>query len=66
MNTLLSFLGTATLILIGLAVVLGVVLLILYEACWIVRLSARLSRSTAMAAQTCARSHPVPDERGRS
>jgi hypothetical protein len=66
MNAILSFLGAAMLILIGVAVVLAVVLLILYEACWIVRLRAQLSRSTAMADQACARSRPVHDERGRS
>jgi Na+-transporting methylmalonyl-CoA/oxaloacetate decarboxylase gamma subunit len=66
MNAILSLLGTAMLILIGLAVVLAVVLLILYEAYWIVRLGGRLSRSTAVADQACTGSKPVHKERGRT
>jgi Na+-transporting methylmalonyl-CoA/oxaloacetate decarboxylase gamma subunit len=66
MNAALSLLGAALLILIGLAVVLAVVILILYEASWILRLSGQLSRSTAAAEQACAASKPIHAERGRS
>lgn len=64
MNAALSLLGTAMLILIGLAVVLAVVILILYEASWILRLGGQLSRSTAVADQACAGPKPIHDERG--
>ena len=49
MHAALSFLGAAMLILVGLVVVLATVILILYEACWIVRLGQRLSRAAATA-----------------
>lgn len=64
MNATLSLLGTAMLILIGLAVVLAVIILILYEARCIVRLGRQLLRSTSAADQAGARSEPLQDERG--
>ena len=48
MHAALSFLGAAMLILVGLVVVLATVILILYEACWIVRLGHRLTRAVAV------------------
>lgn len=47
MNAALSLLGAALLILIGVAFVLAVVILILYEARWAVRLGKQFSCSTA-------------------
>jgi Na+-transporting methylmalonyl-CoA/oxaloacetate decarboxylase gamma subunit len=47
MHAALSFLGAAMLILVGVAVVLATVILILFEACWIVRLGRRLTRAAA-------------------
>src|SRR5215212_6614549 len=49
MHAALSFLGAAMLILVGVVVVLATVILILYEACWIVRLGQQLSRAAAAA-----------------
>ena len=48
MHAALSFLGAALLILVGVVVVLATVILILYEACWIVRLGHRLTRAVAV------------------
>jgi hypothetical protein len=64
MNATLSLLGTAMLILIGVAVVLAVFILILYEARWIVRLGHELSRSISVAGQASAGSEPMQDEHG--
>src|SRR5919107_3635895 len=47
MHAALSFLGAAMLILVGVVVVLATVILMLYEACWIVRLGHRLTRAAA-------------------
>ena len=47
MHAALSFLGAAMLTLVGVVVVLATVILILYEACWIVRLGHRLTRAVA-------------------
>ena len=47
MHAALSFLGAAMLVLVGVVVVLATVILILYEACWIVRLGHRLTRAVA-------------------
>lgn len=44
-----SLLGAAMLILAGIVVVLATVILILYEACWIVRLGRQLTRSAVTA-----------------
>lgn len=49
MDITLSLLGATLLILIGVAVVLAVVILILQEARWIVRLGRELARSTVAA-----------------
>ena len=49
MHAALAFLGAAMLILVGVVVVLATLILILYEACWIVRLGQQLSRAAAMA-----------------
>ena len=49
MHAALAFLGAAMLILVGVVVVLATVILILYEACWIVRLGQQLSRAAATA-----------------
>jgi Na+-transporting methylmalonyl-CoA/oxaloacetate decarboxylase gamma subunit len=61
MNATLSLLGTVMLILIGLAVVLAVIILILYEARWIVRLGRQLLRSTSAADQASTTAEPVQD-----
>jgi hypothetical protein len=63
MHAALSFLGAAMLILVGVVVVLATVILILYEACWIVRLGHRLTR--AAAAESAGRGgEGAPDEEG--
>jgi hypothetical protein len=51
MDASLSLIGAVMLILIGLAVVLAVVILILYEARWILMLGKQLFRSTPAAEQ---------------
>ena len=45
MHAAWSFLGAAMLILVGVVVVLATVILILYEACWILRLGQQLTRA---------------------
>lgn len=45
-------------------VLLATVILILYEACWIVRLGHRLTRVTAMAEPAGREGEGVPDEGG--
>jgi hypothetical protein len=45
MHAALSFLGAAMLILVGVVVVLATIILILYEACWILRLGQQLTRA---------------------
>jgi hypothetical protein len=47
MHAALSFLGAAMLILVGVVFVLATVILILYEACWVVRLGLQLTRAAA-------------------
>jgi Na+-transporting methylmalonyl-CoA/oxaloacetate decarboxylase gamma subunit len=64
MNATLSLLGTAMLILVGVAVVLAVIILILYEARWIVRLGKQLSRSISVADEAGVGSKPTQDEHG--
>ena len=64
MNVTLSLLGTAMLILVGVAVVLAVLILILYEARWIVRLGKQLSRSMSLADEVAVGREPVQDEEG--
>jgi Na+-transporting methylmalonyl-CoA/oxaloacetate decarboxylase gamma subunit len=64
MNATLSLLSTAMLILVGVAFVLAVLILILYEARWIVRLGKQLSRSISMADQAGVGSEPMEDEHG--
>jgi hypothetical protein len=64
MQAALSFLGAAMLILAGIVVLLATVILILYEACWIVRLGHRLTRATAMAEPAGRGGEGVPDEGG--
>jgi len=64
MNATLSLLGTAMLILIGVAFVLAVLILILYEARWIVRLSRQLSRLISVADEAGVGSEPMQDEQG--
>jgi Na+-transporting methylmalonyl-CoA/oxaloacetate decarboxylase gamma subunit len=64
MNGTLSLLGTAMLILIGVAVVLAVIILILYEARWIVRLGKQLSRSLCVTNESSGGSEPIRDEHG--
>jgi hypothetical protein len=49
MHAALSFLGAAMLILVGVVVVLATVILILYEARWILRLGRQLTRAAATA-----------------
>lgn len=64
MNATLSLLGTAMLILIGVAFVLAVLILILYETRWIVRLGKQLSRSISVADEGGVGSEPIQDEHG--
>jgi Na+-transporting methylmalonyl-CoA/oxaloacetate decarboxylase gamma subunit len=64
MNATLSLLGTVMLILVGVAVVLAVLILILYEARWIVRLGKQLSRSISAADEAGAGSEPLRNEHG--
>ncbi len=64
MNAILSLLGTAMLALVSVAVVLAVVILVLYEACWIIRLGGRLHRSTWNAERICADSERTQDKHG--
>jgi hypothetical protein len=66
MNATLSLLGTAMLILIGVVFVLAVLILILYEARLIVRLSKQLSCSISIANEAGVRSKPTRDEHGGS
>jgi hypothetical protein len=47
MHAALSFLGAAMLLLVGVVFVLATVILILYEACWVVRLGRQLTRAAA-------------------
>jgi hypothetical protein len=64
MNASLSLLGAVMLILIGLAVVLAVVMLILYEARWILILGRRLLRSTSAADRVSEKSGALQDNHG--
>ena len=64
MDDTLSFLGAAMLMLLGVAVVLAVVILILYEARWILRLGRQLSRSLSVADEAGVRSERMQDENG--
>jgi Na+-transporting methylmalonyl-CoA/oxaloacetate decarboxylase gamma subunit len=64
MNATMSLLGTVMLILVGLAVVLAVIILILYEARWIIRLGRQLSRSISVANEIGPGSEPMEDEHG--
>jgi hypothetical protein len=64
LNTTLSLLGAMMLILIGVAVVLAIVILILQEARWIVRLSRELARSTAAAGPSGGVPSSVSDREG--
>jgi Na+-transporting methylmalonyl-CoA/oxaloacetate decarboxylase gamma subunit len=64
MNATLSLLGTAMLILIGVAFVLAVLILILYEARWVVRLGKQLSRSISVADEAGVGSEPTENEHG--
>lgn len=64
MDATLSILGTAMLILMGVAVVLAVIILILYEARWIVRLGKQLSRSVSMADEVGGGSESMRNEHG--
>jgi hypothetical protein len=64
MHAALSFLGAAMLILIGVVVVLATVILILYEACLIVRLGRQLTRSAAMVESAGHGGEGAPDEEG--
>jgi hypothetical protein len=64
MQTALSFLGAAMLVLVGIVVVLASVILILYEACWIVRLGRRLTGSAAAAEPGGRGGEGGPDEGG--
>jgi hypothetical protein len=64
MHAALSFLGAAMLILVGVVVVLATVILILYEACWIVRLGHRLTRAAATVEPAGRGGEGGPDEGG--
>ena len=64
MHAALSFLGAAMLILVGVVVVLATVILILYEACWIVRLGHRLTRAAATVEPTGPGGEGGPEEGG--
>jgi Na+-transporting methylmalonyl-CoA/oxaloacetate decarboxylase gamma subunit len=64
MDDTLSFLGTAMLMLLGVAVVLAVLILILYEARLIVRLGRQLSRSLSVGDEAGVGSEPLQDGNG--
>lgn len=64
MHAALSFLGAAMLILVGVVVVLATVILILYEACWIVRLGHRLTRAAATVEPATSPRESGPEEGG--
>lgn len=64
MNVTLSLLGIAMLILVGVAFVLAVLILILYEARWIVRLGKQLSRSISVVDEVGVGAEPMQDEHG--
>jgi Na+-transporting methylmalonyl-CoA/oxaloacetate decarboxylase gamma subunit len=64
MNASLSLLGAVMLILIGLAVVLAVVILILYEARWILVLGKQLLRTTPAADPIGEKSEALQDNQG--
>jgi Na+-transporting methylmalonyl-CoA/oxaloacetate decarboxylase gamma subunit len=64
MDDTLSFLGAVMLMLLGVAVVLAVMILILYEAHLIVRLGRQLSRSLSVAEEAGVGSEPLQDENG--
>jgi Na+-transporting methylmalonyl-CoA/oxaloacetate decarboxylase gamma subunit len=64
MNATLSLLGTAMLILIGVAVVLAIIILILYEARCIIRLGKQLSHSVSIADEVGVGSDSMQDEHG--
>jgi hypothetical protein len=63
MNAILSLLGTAMLVLVSVAAVFAIIILVLYEACWIIRLGGQLYQS-ARPNQLCAGSEPAHDKRG--
>ena len=65
MNATLSLLGTAMLILIGVAFVLAVLILILYEARCVIRLGKQLTRSISVADEAGAGSEPLQEHGGR-
>jgi Na+-transporting methylmalonyl-CoA/oxaloacetate decarboxylase gamma subunit len=64
MNASLSLLGAIMLILIGLAIVLAVVILILYETRWILLLGKQLWRSTSATGQISEKSEALQDNHG--
>ena len=64
MHAALSFLGAALLILVGVVVVLATVILILYEACWIIRLGQQLSRAAGTGGPVGPAGETAGDERG--
>jgi hypothetical protein len=64
MHAALSFLGAAMLILVGVVVVLATVILILYEAHWILRLGQQLTRAAAPAEPNGRGGDGGPDEGG--
>jgi hypothetical protein len=64
MNGILSLLGTAMLMLVSVAAVLAVIILVLYEACWIVRLGGQLHQSARIPNQPCVGSELAHNKRG--
>lgn len=64
MHAALSFLGAALLLLVGVVVVLATVILILYEARWIMRLGQQLLRASTAAESAGGRSEGGQSEGG--
>ena len=63
MQATLSLLGAAMLIFVGVAAVLAVIILILYEAHWIVRLGQQLARTISLADEPGSGPEPDGDRR---
>jgi hypothetical protein len=64
MNAVLTVLGMAMLILASAAALLAIVLLVLYEALWVIRLGGKLYRSARIADRPSHHSHTKYDRIG--
>lgn len=64
MNAILSVLGAAMLVLVSIAAILAIVILVLYEARWIIRISGQLGQSGSMGDQLRGTSEPTQQQLG--